>query len=371
MKIYLVGGAVRDKLRGIVVSECDWVVVGATPEDLLAKGFKPVGKSFPVFLHPETKEEYALARTERKIGPGYHGFSFEFSPSVTLEQDLGRRDLTVNAMAEDNNGKLIDPFGGKDDLEQGCLRHVSEAFREDPVRLLRLARFWSFLVLDGFFVDENTKMLCREMVLQGEVDALSPERIFKELERALKGPSPRHFFEFLIEVDAFYRVLNLNEDEAFKLSGFNRLEIATVCQLSAELRLIFFLSAWSFEEAEKALQRLKVPNTYKDSLTMWHGVWALLEGEEKLSASKIISLFSLLGLCGRVDFSEVKEPLLCVWHILDRDKRELSFLEELWFKAISYSAKDAIKEGLSGSAISDRVQKVRESIIFDSCQTQH
>lgn len=202
MKKYLVGGAVRDKLLGLTVSERDWVVVGSTPLDLLALGYRSVGKDFPVFLHPVTREEYALARTERKTGPGYHGFQFNAHPDVTLEQDLLRRDLTINAIAEDSEGRLIDPYGGQRDINQKILRHVSPAFAEDPVRILRLARFAARFAPLGFRVADETRTLMKQMVLAGEVDALVPERIFSELAKALAEPEPWVFFEVLRDCGA-------------------------------------------------------------------------------------------------------------------------------------------------------------------------
>ena len=197
MKVYMVGGAVRDRLLGLPVTDRDWVVVGATPEEMLAKGFLPVGKDFPVFLHPETHEEYALARTERKVAPGYTGFTFHAAPEVTLEQDLARRDLTINAMAMTPDGELIDPYGGRRDLEQRILRHVSPAFVEDPVRILRVARFAARLAPWGFRVAPETLELMRRMVESGEVDALVPERVWAELKRALGEAKPSPFFEVL------------------------------------------------------------------------------------------------------------------------------------------------------------------------------
>ncbi|MEJ2322845.1 MAG: multifunctional CCA addition/repair protein [Gammaproteobacteria bacterium] len=197
MRIYLVGGAVRDTLLDLPVTERDWVVVGATPEEMLELGYKPVGKDFPVFLHPETGEEYALARTERKSGHGYRGFTFHTDAQVTLEDDLVRRDLTINAMAMDGKGNLIDPFNGREDLDQGLLRHVSPAFREDPVRILRVARFAARFARLGFRVSHGTNALMRQMVENGEVDYLVPERVWKETSRALAEPSPQRFFEVL------------------------------------------------------------------------------------------------------------------------------------------------------------------------------
>jgi tRNA nucleotidyltransferase (CCA-adding enzyme) len=203
MQIYLVGGAVRDELLGLPVHERDWVVVGATPEELTSQGFRSVGKDFPVFLHPRTKDEYALARTERKTGPGYKGFVTRFSPDVTLEQDLERRDLTINAMARDpQTGELVDPFGGQRDLANRVLRHVSPAFVEDPVRVLRLARFAARFAPLGFTVAPETMELMREIAARGELDALVPERVWQETQRALALPAPRRYFEVLREAHA-------------------------------------------------------------------------------------------------------------------------------------------------------------------------
>ncbi|HET9863977.1 MAG TPA: multifunctional CCA addition/repair protein, partial [Steroidobacteraceae bacterium] len=202
MQVYLVGGAVRDRLLGRAVQERDWVVVGARPEDLERQGFIPVGRDFPVFLHPETKEEYALARLERKVAPGYRGFTTEFSPQVTLEDDLRRRDLTINAMAEDAAGNIVDPYGGRRDLEARRLRHVSQAFAEDPVRILRVARFAARYAPLGFQVAEETLALMRGMVDAGEADALVAERVWTETEKALAEPRPDVFIRVLRDCGA-------------------------------------------------------------------------------------------------------------------------------------------------------------------------
>ena len=206
MQVYLVGGAVRDELLGRPVAERDWVVVGSTPEEMTALGYRQVGRDFPVFLHPETHDEYALARTERKSAPGYRGFTVEFSPAVTLEQDLVRRDLTINAMARSAEGALIDPFGGRRDLEERVLRHVSAAFVEDPVRVLRLARFAARYVPLGFHVADETLALVHTMAAGGELDALVPERVWQETEKALGEPDPAAFFEVLRASGALARV---------------------------------------------------------------------------------------------------------------------------------------------------------------------
>jgi tRNA nucleotidyltransferase (CCA-adding enzyme) len=205
MKIYLVGGAVRDALMGLDGSDRDWVVVGGTPEALVAQGYQPVGKDFPVFLHPDTHEEYALARTERKTARGYHGFAVHASPDVTLEEDLARRDLTINAIAQDEHGQRTDPYGGERDIDSKVLRHVTEAFREDPVRILRLARFATRF--PDFTVAPETMTLMREMVAEGEVDALVSERVWQELSRGLMGTKPSRMLQVLRECGALQRLL--------------------------------------------------------------------------------------------------------------------------------------------------------------------
>ena len=205
MKTYLVGGAVRDALMGVSGSDRDWVVVGGTPEALVAQGYQPVGKDFPVFLHPTTHEEYALARTERKTARGYHGFSVYAAPDVTLEQDLARRDLTINAIAQDEQGNRTDPFGGERDIAAKVLRHVTDAFREDPVRILRVARFAARF--PDFTVAPETLALMREMVTEGEVDALVSERVWQELSRGLMGAKPSRMLQVLRDCGALQRLL--------------------------------------------------------------------------------------------------------------------------------------------------------------------
>ena len=216
MQVYLVGGAVRDEQLGRPVKERDWCVVGATPDEMTTAGYKPVGKDFPVFLHPETNEEYALARTERKTAVGYHGFAFNTDPDVTIEEDLSRRDLTINALAMDSDGNLIDPYGGAADIRNRLIRHVSDAFAEDPVRILRAAKFAARFAELGFQLAPQTRDLMRQMVDAGEADALVPDRVWKETEEALAGPNPRVYFETLracramnvlfAEIDALFGV---------------------------------------------------------------------------------------------------------------------------------------------------------------------
>ena len=206
MKYYRVGGCVRDHLLGLPTNDIDWVVTGATPEQMLAAGFKPVGRDFPVFLHPDSKQEYALARSERKSGPGYRGFEVTFDPDISIEEDLLRRDLTINAIAEDEQGKLIDPYGGQGDIEARCLRHVSEAFVEDPVRVLRIARFAARFHHLGFRIADDTRDLIRQIGESGELETLVAERVWSELSRALDEHDPSVFYTSLRECDVLQRL---------------------------------------------------------------------------------------------------------------------------------------------------------------------
>jgi tRNA nucleotidyltransferase (CCA-adding enzyme) len=220
LKTYLVGGAVRDQLLGHPVKEKDYVVVGATPKQMLMQKFRLVGKDFPVFLHPETNDEYALARTERKIGPGYKGFACYAAPDVTLEADLMRRDLTINAIAQDNEGRIIDPFHGQDDLKKCILRHVSPAFIEDPVRILRVARFMARYKFLGFRIAPETMQLMKTMVKTGEINALVPERVWHEFALALVEPSPQAFIKTLYDCGALAILFPVLQELC---TGFNKI----------------------------------------------------------------------------------------------------------------------------------------------------
>jgi tRNA nucleotidyltransferase (CCA-adding enzyme) len=267
MQAYVVGGAVRDALLGLPVVDHDWVVVGATPEDMTALGYTPVGRDFPVFLHPETHEEYALARTERKSGRGYKGFTVYAAPDVTLEEDLARRDLTINAMARGEDGRLIDPFGGEADLRAGVLRHVGEAFHEDPVRILRVARFASRF---QFRVCEETEKLMRSMVEAGEVDHLVAERVWQEFERGLAEPHPRQMFEVLEKCGALAHLapeLQAIFSGASRAAAFDALDRAVAA--NAVMAVRFALLAWfagdGGESGIAALcKRLRAPIEVRD-----------------------------------------------------------------------------------------------------------
>ena len=282
MEVYLVGGAVRDQLLNLPVKEKDWVVVGATIDDMLKKGFRQVGKDFPVFLHPETQEEYALARLERKIGRGYTGFSFDTSPHVTLEDDLKRRDLTINAMAQTLDGKLIDPYHGKKDLERKLLRHVSPAFSEDPVRILRIARFAARYAELGFTVAPETIDLMKQMVTAGEVDALVPERVWKELERALAEKNPETFFEVLADCNALQPLFPPLKLEAL-------IQAAKISS-DSQIRFAALLSDLSAAEIKALCERYRVPSEYRDLALLVAGHAKQYQGARELSAEELLDL---------------------------------------------------------------------------------
>ena len=259
LKVYLVGGAVRDQLLSLPVKEKDWVVVGSTPEEMMARGFKLVGKEFPVFLHPETHEEYALARTERKVKKGYKGFTFYATPDVTLEEDLKRRDFTINAIAKTSDGHLIDPYNGQQDLKNKIFRHVSAAFQEDPVRILRLARLST--KFPDFSIHCDTLSLVKKMVNFGEVDALVPERIWQELVHALSYENPDRFFMVLHQCN----VLSILFPK-IKIEGTGMAALISVANKtrSSIVRFAALLSDLMPITIQELVQRYRVPNKYAD-----------------------------------------------------------------------------------------------------------
>ncbi|MBC7413639.1 MAG: multifunctional CCA tRNA nucleotidyl transferase/2'3'-cyclic phosphodiesterase/2'nucleotidase/phosphatase [Herminiimonas sp.] len=277
MQRFLVGGAVRDRLLGLPVQDRDFVVVGASPQEMVALGYTPVGKDFPVFLHPTTHEEHALARTERKTAPGYRGFTFHAAADVTLEQDLARRDLTINAMAQAEDGTLVDPFDGQHDLQQGILRHVSTAFLEDPVRILRLARFAARFT--RFTVAPETAALMRTMVENGEVDALVPERVWQEFSRGLMEAMPSRMLEVLHDCGALARMLPMLEPVWTLTGGVRGHSVLAALDASAgagaalPVRLAILLQAAGTTPTDTAAidavcARLKVPGDCRDLAVM-------------------------------------------------------------------------------------------------------
>jgi tRNA nucleotidyltransferase (CCA-adding enzyme) len=261
MQVYLVGGAVRDELLGLPVGERDWVVVGATPAQMEQLGYRAVGRDFPVYLHPDTHEEYALARLERKVAPGYRGFTTQFSPEVSLEEDLRRRDLTINAMARAADGTLIDPYGGRQDLERRRLRHVSAAFTEDPVRILRVARFAARFAGLGFTVAPETGALMQSMVAAGEVRALVPERIWRELERALGESHPEAFFRVLENCGALTELLPALQWNAAVMAA---LQAAVQLSPDTDIRFAALFATTAPEKVQALCGRLHVPNEHRE-----------------------------------------------------------------------------------------------------------
>ncbi|OGT50231.1 MAG: multifunctional CCA tRNA nucleotidyl transferase/2'3'-cyclic phosphodiesterase/2'nucleotidase/phosphatase [Gammaproteobacteria bacterium RIFCSPHIGHO2_12_FULL_38_11] len=292
MEIYLVGGAVRDELLGKPVTERDWVVVGSSPADMIAKGYQPVGKDFPVFLHPKTHEEYALARTERKTGKGYKGFHFYATPDVSLADDLMRRDLTINAIAKNNiTGELFDPYHGQADIRQKILRHVSPAFSEDPVRILRVARFASRFY--DFKVHPETNTLMKQMVKSGEIDALVSERVWKELSRALVSEKPDRFFEVLKNCDALFVLFPEFKNNA-NLSALNN---AVKMSHEGTVRFAALLSHLPQDKVKVICTRFRVPSEFTELailVSKYHDVYHHLEvrnAEQLLFILKSIDAF--------------------------------------------------------------------------------
>jgi tRNA nucleotidyltransferase (CCA-adding enzyme) len=305
MQLYVVGGAVRDALLGLPASDRDWVAVGATPQALLDQGFKPVGKDFPVFLHPQTGEEVALARTERKTAPGYHGFVFHAAPGVTIEDDLRRRDLTINAIAQAEDGALIDPFGGQADLKARVLRHVSPAFVEDPVRLLRLARFAARFV--DFSIAPETMALLRTMVDAGEIDALVPERAWQELSRGLLATQPSRMLEVLQTTGAWPRLLPPLKGRDIARAGrlldtlAARPEPTGAAKTAAAWAVLLLASGAGAEDALAASQRLKVPSDCRDLALLLVREAPLLLRSPALAAREAVGLFQRCDAFRRPD----------------------------------------------------------------------
>ena len=401
MNVYLVGGAVRDRLLGIPVKDRDYVVVGATPDDMLRAGYKPVGKDFPVFLHPQTHEEYALARTERKTGRGYHAFAFDTAASVTLEDDLRRRDLTINAIAEDEHGGLIDPFGGVRDLEAKILRHVSPAFAEDPVRVLRVARFAARYADRGFRIADETIALMRGMVADGEVDHLVPERVWAETQKALSEKTPSAFVRALrdtgalrvlfAEVDALYGVpqraefhpeidtgvhIELVVDMAAHLAPGNALigYCALVHDLGKALTPQDVLPKHIGHEhrglapIEAMNARLKVPTEYAALALLVCKLHLLAHTALELKPATVLGVFEQLDAFRK---PERVEQFLTTCEADKRGRKGLSesaypqgdYLRRAFAAAAKVNAKTFVDLGLQGPAVGDARRRARVDAI--------
>jgi len=362
MQTYLVGGAVRDHLLGLEVKDRDWVVVGATPNDMLTRGFKPVGKDFPVFLHPDTGEEYALARTERKSGKGYTGFQFHTSTEVTLEEDLQRRDLTINAIAQAEDGSLHDPWKGQIDLQNRILRHVSPAFSEDPLRVLRVARFYARFAHLGFTVADETLTLMHALSTSDELVHLTPERVWQETERALSTRSPAHYFALLQQVEALPTLFPLlatldTERLAPRLSGLS--EHTDASTLALALLLYQASEALPPESADSAIrdfcQRHRPPNRMRDlALKLRHGA-AGLSHFNQLSGEQRLQLLKRLDLLRRPE--TLPTLTLLPRRLFPLPESRVAALRDLLQQLSRIDAHSLIKEGFSGKALGEALER--------------
>lgn len=357
MKVYLVGGAVRDRLLGEPVHERDFVVVGATPVDLLRQGFRQVGRDFPVFLHPKTHEEYALARTERKTGTGYRGFICDYDPSVTLAEDLARRDLTINAIAQDELGNLIDPYHGMQDLKAKQLRHVSPAFVEDPVRVLRVARFAARFYHLGFRIAEETCRLISQMIASGELLHLVPERVWQEWEKSLETKNPQIFIKTLQKLGALKEIFpELVHD---RLSAMLN-KLARVSELStrSHVRFAAFMSDLNdIHRIEQLIQRLRIPRAFQSLVrqAVLHSnlVDALEEGNPE----------NMVQTLEQVDAFRKPERFLELLTVCEKR----TIIQEQWKRVLqacfSVDTKHLIKQGYQGLAMKEKLHQSRVAAV--------
>ncbi|MEH6470547.1 MAG: multifunctional CCA tRNA nucleotidyl transferase/2'3'-cyclic phosphodiesterase/2'nucleotidase/phosphatase [Halopseudomonas sp.] len=368
MQVYQVGGAVRDRLLGIPVYDRDWVVVGATVEQMLALGYQPVGKDFPVFLHPETHQEYALARTERKSGRGYGGFQCNAAADVTLEQDLQRRDLTINAMAENHQGELFDPYGGQQDITQRLLRHVSPAFAEDPLRVLRVARFLARFHRLGFTIHPATMALMTELSSGGELQELSAERVWRETERALTEANPEQYFITLARCGALQQLMpELAEVLAPLSENESALQpLLRACTISDQPPVRWAVVCHGLKTDEKLTelhQRLKIPKQFHDNaLLLWRYQSRLAD---TLTAADVMALYQGLDLKRRPDRLD---PFIMGCRAVAGLSAEQPFssastLQQL-VKAISQINPQAlIEQGFKGAELGNEIKRQQQLIL--------
>ncbi len=400
MQTYQVGGAVRDKLLDLPVKDHDWVVVGATPNEMQQLGYRQVGKDFPVFLHPQTHEEYALARTERKTGPGYTGFVFHAATDVSLEQDLSRRDLTINAIAMAEDGTIIDPFHGQQDLQQKILRHVSPAFAEDPVRILRVARFYARFAPLGFSIADETMALMRQMVNNGEVDALVPERIWQESQRALSEQQPRGFFEALRdcgalacifpEIDALFGVPQTERHHPEIDTGTHTLMVLDqASQLSPEPRVRFAAllhdlgkgstpkhewprhighEARSLPLVRQLCQRLRVANNFRDLALLTAQFHTHCHRAAELRPKTLLDTLQALDAFRRPERFE--EFLLCCTAdtrgrlgFENKEYPQADIFRHAHIAALSIDAATLAQQGFKGQQLAEKLQHLRCKVI--------
>ena len=367
MNIYLVGGAVRDKLLGLPVKDHDWVVVNSTPEEMLQQGFVPVGQDFPVFLHPKTKEEYALARTERKSGHGYAGFAFHADPDVTLEQDLIRRDLTINAMAESAEGDIIDPYQGQRDLQQRLLRHVSPAFQEDPLRILRVARFAARFASQGFTIAEDTMALMAHMVSMGEASYLVPERVWQETARALMEQRPEVYFLTLMSCNALSAVLK--EWQPFLLGSslcLAALQRAAEQNASEPVRFACLFAANEQTEAASLkpfFQRMRFPSSHCElALLVYQQAHEVPDILGRPTAETVINLFEATDALRRPERFEAfiaAAGFIARAKGLDFPASSLDKLPDLLRQCNAINAREIVAQGVKGKAVGEKLRQLR------------
>lgn len=357
MQTFLVGGAVRDALLGLTVKDKDWVVVGSSPAQMQAQGFIPVGKDFPVFLHPKTKEEYALARTERKHGQGYQGFIFDTAPSVTLEEDLYRRDLTINALAQDETGQLIDFYGGQKDLDQRLLRAVSPAFSEDPLRVLRTARFAARFYKLGFQVETNTVQLMRQLSASGELSTLSQERVWQEIFKALTTSNPEVFFQVLITVKALEQISpSLNNYLQLCPSTLDLLAPAAALSWPPEQIFALLLSQATPDILQNLNQELLIPKRFQRlsqavARINAHAVFT------KPDASNLMQLFDLTDAWRQPEIFNAAVAVACFAQQSPHQTKILHALEI----ALQVKAQDLVAQGFKGLALGQQLAAEREA----------
>jgi len=372
MDIYLVAGAVRDDLLGLPVKDRDWVVTGATPDEMLKQGYKQVGADFPVFLHPTTHEEYALARTERKNGQGYHGFTVYSAPDVTLEDDLKRRDLTINAMAKATDGALIDPFQGQKDLESRQLRHVSDAFAEDPLRILRTARFAARLQPLGFGVADQTLALMTDMSKAGEVDHLVPERVWQEIQRALHENEPGTFFTVLRDCGALQSLIpELAADQTAFESSIASLRCTHQRNLDTGARFAALLSPLASMEpgaAERRAKQLKAPNDCVALARLVATVVPAMESARSLDAENILALLDAADAWRRPErFATLLDTLGCV--LCGDSADNVEALRRALEAANAINAQSLMAEGFAGKALGEAIHRERLQRIQNTLQS--
>jgi tRNA nucleotidyltransferase (CCA-adding enzyme) len=364
MQLYIVGGAVRDALLGLPAADRDWVAVGATPEELIALGYKPVGKDFPVFLHPETGEEVALARTERKTAPGYRGFAFHAAPGVTLEEDLARRDLTINAIAQAEDGTLVDPYGGQADLQARVLRHVSSAFVEDPVRLLRVARFAARF--PTFTVAPETMALLRHMVASGELDALVPERVWQEFSRGLVAAQPSRMLEVLRATGAWARLLPELVGDAQTAGGLLdglswQEEPASAGRIVVAWGVLLVATDAGAGGAEALSRRFNVPSECRAMALMLAREAPRLASAQPLAAREAIELFGRCDAFRRPDrFALFMQAAACLR--LDTAPMRRQLVAALAVDAGAVIAR-AQQQGLTGPALAEALFEARVAAV--------